>query len=104
MVLMYPFRRLYHAGVVNILVATAPLLGPQPHAVLLTSFMAAVGTLHLHKDPEAFYKKLLCMTSQAASLLLGMNRTLTHSSFLCCHLIDSTTVKAAVSRFLHLIL
>lgn len=59
------------AGVVNLLVATASLLGSQPHSVLLTSFMAAVETRHLHKDTEAFYKKLLCMTSQDAALLLG---------------------------------
>ncbi|CAM9211239.1 unnamed protein product, partial [Laminaria digitata] len=61
-----------HLGVVNVLVATAPLLAPQPHAVLLTSFMASVGTLPLHKDIEAFYEKQLCMTSQAAALLLGV--------------------------------
>lgn len=64
-------HRTNRAGVVNLLVATAPLLGAQPHSVLLTSFMAAVGTRHLHKDTEAFYKKLLCMTSQDAALLIG---------------------------------
>lgn len=69
------------AGIVNLLVGTAPLLRPQPHAVLLTSFMAFVSTLHLYKDTGAFYKKLLCMTSQAAALLLGMHCTFTHNSF-----------------------
>lgn len=94
-------HRINRAGVVNVLVATAPLLAPQPHAVLLTSFMASVGTLPLHKDTEAFYKKQLCMTSQAAALLLGIHRTLYHNSFRL-PLVGSLSLRSRVGRFLHL--
>lgn len=73
-------RHAYHPGIVNILVATAPLVGSLPHSVLLTSLIASVQALHLYKDTEAFYKKLLCMTPQAAALLIGMHRTFTRNS------------------------
>lgn len=69
--------RICTPGIVNLLVASAPLLKPGSHSVLLTSFMASVQTLHLHEDMEAFYQKLFCMPSQAAAILLGMNRVLT---------------------------
>lgn len=58
-------------GVVNLLVAAAPLLKTTAHAVLLTSFMAALQNLSLYKNTSEFYEKYLCMGSQASSLLLG---------------------------------
>lgn len=56
---------------VNVLVASAPLLKALPHAVLLTSLMATLVNLHQYKDLADFQAKLLCMSSQAAGILLG---------------------------------
>lgn len=72
-----------------------PLLKPQPHSVLLTSFMASVRTLHLYKDTDAFYKKLFCMTSQAAAILLGLHprNSLGHQSTALFTSLDSTDTK-----------
>ncbi|CAM9288454.1 unnamed protein product [Ectocarpus fasciculatus] len=61
-----------HLGVVNLLVAAAPLLKTTAHAVLLTSFMAALQNLSLYKNTSEFYQKYLCMGSQASTLLLGV--------------------------------
>ncbi|CAN0267812.1 unnamed protein product, partial [Ectocarpus sp. 12 AP-2014] len=61
-----------HLGVVNLLVAAAPLLKTTAHAVLLTSFMAALQNLSLYKNTSEFYEKYLCMDSHASSLLLGV--------------------------------
>ncbi|CAM9120897.1 unnamed protein product [Ectocarpus sp. 6 AP-2014] len=61
-----------HLGMVNVLVASAPLLKALPHAVLLTSLMATLVNLHQYKDLADFQAKLLCMSSQAAGILLGV--------------------------------
>ncbi|CAM9358762.1 unnamed protein product [Scytosiphon promiscuus] len=61
-----------HLGLVNLLVATAPLLRRSPHAVLLTSLMASLKSLPTYKDTSDFYEKIMCMTPQAASILLGV--------------------------------
>lgn len=59
------------AGIINLLVATAPLLKTVPHAALLTSLMSSLQNLHRYKDMASFQDKLLCMSPQAAGILLG---------------------------------
>ena len=66
-----PGGLLAYSGIVNLLVATAPLLKTLPHAVLLTSLMASLLNLHRYKDMANFQEKLLCMSPQAAGILLG---------------------------------
>ncbi len=51
--------------------ATSPLLKALPHAVLLTSLMSSLANLHRYKDVASFVEKLLCMSPQAAGILLG---------------------------------
>ncbi|CAM9189713.1 unnamed protein product, partial [Hapterophycus canaliculatus] len=59
-----------HLGVVNLLVATVPLLKRLPDAVLLTSMMASLEYLHTYKDTSEFFQKIMCLSPQAASILL----------------------------------
>eukprot|EP00752_Nemacystus_decipiens_P005603 g5071.t1 len=61
-----------HLGIVNLLVATAPLLKTLPHAVLLTSLMSTLAHLHRYKDTAEFQEKLLCMSPHVAGILLGV--------------------------------
>lgn len=58
-------------GIINLLVATAPLLKTLPHAVLLTSLMASLVNLHRYKNTADFQEKLLCMSPDVAGILLG---------------------------------
>lgn len=55
----------------NILVATSPLLKEEPHAVILTSYMATVGTVPLYESVTEFFEQVLCMSSHTAAILLG---------------------------------
>lgn len=64
-------RRANFPGIINLMVATAPLLKTLPHAVLLTSLMASLVNLHRYKDTAEFQEKLLCMSPHVAGLLLG---------------------------------
>ncbi|CAM9183760.1 unnamed protein product [Ectocarpus fasciculatus] len=61
-----------HLGTINVLVASSPLLKTLPHAVLLTSLLASTATLHLYDGLADFQAKLLCMSSHAAGILLGV--------------------------------
>ncbi|CAM9397242.1 unnamed protein product, partial [Hapterophycus canaliculatus] len=61
-----------HLGIVNLLVASAPLLKTSPHAVLLTSLMSSLANLHNYKNLTEFQEKVLCMSSQAAGILIGV--------------------------------
>lgn len=62
---------LFPPGILNVVVASAPLLKTLPQAVLLTSFLATPKFAHLFDGTSDFYEKLLCMNAQAAALLLG---------------------------------
>lgn len=55
----------------NILVATSPLLKEEPHAVILTSYKAAVMPVPVYDSVTEFYENLLCMSSHTAAILLG---------------------------------
>lgn len=57
----------------NILVATSPLLKEAPHAVILTSYMAAVRAFPVYDSVTEFHEQLLCMSSHTAALLLGLS-------------------------------
>ncbi|CAM9703054.1 unnamed protein product, partial [Pylaiella littoralis] len=59
-----------HLGILNLVVASAPLLNTQPHAVLLTSFLATAQATHLFEGTSGFHEKLLCMNANAAAVLL----------------------------------
>lgn len=52
--------------------AAAPLLKNNAHAVLLSSFLAAVNSPHLFKNMADFYEKLISMDAHTASVLLGV--------------------------------
>lgn len=53
-------------GIVNVVMAGAPLLKGHPQAVLLTSYMK-----YLPQERQAFFQKLLFMSAHTASILLG---------------------------------
>lgn len=59
------------SGIINLLVASAPLLKASSHAVLLTSLMASLVDLHKYKSLTEFQEKLLCMNAHTAGVLLG---------------------------------
>lgn len=58
-------------GIVNVVMAAAPLLKQHARALLLTSYLATVQEKHLFEGTADFYEKLLCMSAHTASLLLG---------------------------------
>ncbi|CAM9230359.1 unnamed protein product [Scytosiphon promiscuus] len=70
-----------HLGITNLLVASAPLLKTSPYAVLLTSLMASLVNLHKYKNLTEFQEKLMCMSSHAAGILLGVVPVSSLSSF-----------------------
>lgn len=60
-------------GIVNVVMASAPLLKEHSQALLLSSFyLSTVRTKHLYQGTADFYEKLLCMNAHIASVLLGM--------------------------------
>ncbi|CAM9691691.1 unnamed protein product [Ectocarpus fasciculatus] len=60
-----------YLGIINVVVASAPLLKAHHHAVLLTSFISTSRSTNLFQGTQEFYEKLLCMNAHTAALLLG---------------------------------
>ncbi|CAB1098062.1 unnamed protein product [Ectocarpus sp. CCAP 1310/34] len=58
-------------GIINVVVASAPLLKAHRYAVLLTSFISTSHVSSLFQGTQEFYEKLLCMNSHTAAVLLG---------------------------------
>lgn len=63
-----PHRR---PGIVNVVMAAAPLLKEHSQALLLTSYLSTAQAKHLYKETAGFHEKLLCMNTHTASVLLG---------------------------------
>eukprot|EP00752_Nemacystus_decipiens_P011513 g10223.t1 len=61
-----------HLGIVNLVMAAAPLLKGHSQAVLLSSYLSTVRTRNQYQGIADFYEKLLCMDFHSASLLLGV--------------------------------
>lgn len=67
------------SGTLNILVASAPLLKPQKHSVVLTTYMASTTVLRHPAEKSEYYDKILCMGPHTASILLGASNFLRRS-------------------------
>ncbi|CAN0216257.1 unnamed protein product, partial [Ectocarpus sp. 6 AP-2014] len=59
-----------YLGIINVVVASAPLLKAHHHAVLLTSFISTLKSSNLFQGTQEFYEKLLCMNAHTAAVLL----------------------------------
>ncbi|CAM9319522.1 unnamed protein product, partial [Ectocarpus sp. 12 AP-2014] len=59
-----------YLGIINVVVASAPLLKAHHHSVLLTSFISTLRSSNLFQGTQEFYEKLLCMNSHTAAVLL----------------------------------
>lgn len=87
-------------GLLNVLVASAPLLKTHSQAILLTSFLRTAQLAHLFEGTSDFYEKLLCMNAHTAAMLLGEKLT-------CCTVIirlffhSSSSVAFPSSRNVH---
>eukprot|EP00752_Nemacystus_decipiens_P011512 g10222.t1 len=61
-----------HLGIVNLVMASGPLLKEHSQALLLTSYLSTTQKKYLPKERREMLEELLCMNAHTASVLLGV--------------------------------